>query len=371
MIASLAPGPTARSHQAFSACVGFSLLLGVGGSIVALALGLTDTPLWGDQSFLAARSDHTLLVCGAVLIPLVTLTISFRATLEAAFRIEWANIANVAQTALNYGLVLAVAAVTHDERAVLWTSVGAFALIVAVHVALVARLPHARLVRPDSETLRNVIRLAWESCLIVTPTALTFPILTYWYLRHAGEAAEYGSFDLAMKVTRLATSTLAGLAIPVFAIVAATGVNGYDSLRSFVANYTFAMFALFALGYAVFFWLGAPMLEIAFPGHGNVVHVMALIALAGAGTIPVVEPLTRALLGLGHVWLLAFGRVAMLVTTFVIASGLSGIVNMIRFPLAYALGSAAAAAITWLCYAVVVARGEPSRTAPPAASPPL
>jgi O-antigen/teichoic acid export membrane protein len=371
MIASLAPGPSPRSHQAFSACVGLSLVLGVGGTIACLAIALTGAPIWGDQSFLAVRSDYTLLVCGAVLIPLVTLTSSLRATLEAAFRLEWVNIGYVAQVTLNYGLVLAVAAVTHNEHAVLWTSVGVFAVIFVAHLALAASLPHARLVRPDRAMLRNVIRLAWESCLIVTPMALTLPVLTYSYLRHAGEAAEYGDFDLAMKVTRLATSTLATLAVPVFAIVAAAGEGSYNALRSFVANFTFAMFALFALGFSAFYWLGGPILEMAFPDHGYTVHQAALIALAGAGTISIVEPLTRALLGLGHVRLLAASRVALLVTTFLIAAGLAGVVNIVRFPLAYALGSATAAAITWLGYAVMVARRESSGRTPRAETPKL
>jgi|GEM_PF-2674029 len=350
MVATISGATPEQASRAFSAGIATAGLIALISSAALATVALMGINIWGSKSFLAARGNFSLILCGSAVLMLVNLTATLRGVLEAAFRLHWINVAYAVQTLLVYALALMVAWLTRSTDWVLWSSVAVYALIFGLHVIMVARLPFARLRWPDRRTFRHVAMHAGKTCVIALPGVVTLPILGYLYLRNAQRAADYGTFDLAMRVTLLAASTLSTLAMPVLAIVSSARAAGFEQLRAFIRRYTLALLVAYVCGVAIFAAIGTPLLQLAFGKSGAQVHAAALIALLGAGLASAVEPLSRSLLGLGFVRALALCRWALLVTIVAAISIFAASPNIVRFPAAYSLGNAVAAGLIFACY---------------------
>lgn len=350
MVATISGRSPEQAGRAFSAGILTAGLIALISAATLAIVALLGVNIWGSKSFLAAYGNFSLVLCGSAVLLFVNLTATLRGVLEAAFRLHWINAAYAVQTLLVYALALTVASLTRSTDWVLWSSVAAYAFIFGLHVNMVARLPFARLRWPDRQTFRHVIMHAGKTCIIALPGVITLPTLGYLYLRNTDRAVDYGTFDLAMRVTLLAASTLSTLAMPVLAIVSSAGAAGFEPLRPFIRRYTLALFAAYACGVIAFATVGTPLLQLAFGKSGAQVHAAALIALLGAGLASTVEPLSRSLLGLGFVRALALCRWALLYTVVAMLLVFSGSPNLVRFPAAYGIGNAIAAGLIFACY---------------------
>lgn len=256
--------------------------------------------------------DTSILIGGCLILTFSMLNGVLRAVLESQMAVHWVNVGYLLQTLILYGLTLLAALFWIDG--VIIASTAAFACVLALHAALLKRVGLLRPLRPSSATFRELLRTGRASYVIAAPSALLPPLASTLVLSEVSDPAEYGVFDLAVRIATLASTLLASIAVPVLALSArahATG-GGAAQLHDWVRRYLLAGWLLFALGMATF-WLAGPwLLGWLFPSAGPALFPVALALLGGIGAVAASEPATRAILGSHHPRPVLLARLLML-----------------------------------------------------------
>jgi hypothetical protein len=256
--------------------------------------------------------DPAILVGGCAILMFSLLNGVLRAVLESQLAVHWVNVGFLAQTLLVYGLTLLAALFWPDGVVV--ATVCAFAGVFLLHASLLARAGLLRPLRPSSVTFFDLLRTGRGSYLLAAPTALLPPLASMLVLSQVPDSSAYGNFDLAFRIATLASTLLAGIAVPILALSArahATGV-GAAQLHVWVRRYLLLGWALFALG-MVTFWLAGPwLLAWLFPAAGAALFPVALALLGGMGAVAASEAVTRAMLGSHHTGPVLLARLLML-----------------------------------------------------------
>ena len=301
--------PAARVRECATAAAMIAAAIALFATLLIGAVSISTGRLLG----IAARTfDLSILVGGCAILAFSMLNGVLRAVLESQLAVHWVNIGYLAQTLLFYGLTLSAALFWPEGIVVATTS--AFACVLALHAALLARAGLLRPLRPPAETLRDLFRTGRASYVIAAPTALLPPLASLLVLNGVPDSGSYGVFDLAFRVATLSSTLLASIAVPMLALSArahATGV-GAAQLDLWVRRYLLVGWTLFAVGMATFWFAGPWLLGWLFPTAGTAVFPVALALVGGMGAIAASEPAARAILGSHHPRPILFARLVML-----------------------------------------------------------
>lgn len=256
--------------------------------------------------------DSSILVGGCLILTFSLVNGVLRAVLESQLAVHWVNVGFLLQTVILYGLTLSAA--LFWPEGVIVASTAAFACILALHAALLARTGLLRPVRPSAATIRELLTTGRASYLLAAPSALLPPLASLLVLSEVSDPAEYGVFDLAVRIATLSSTLLASIAVPMLALSARAHASGTGTaqLDTWVRRYLLAGWTLFALGMTTFWFAGPWLLGWLFPAAGTALFPVALALLAGIGSVAASEPAIRAILGSHHTAPVLLARCIML-----------------------------------------------------------
>lgn len=304
---------------------------------VAIAMAqLANSALWGRTSFVSQTDGVFVLVAGIVVILMHMLNQAMRGALEGLYCVHLVSKGFALQTFLYYMTGLAAAALSGDWHIMVLTSVVTYAIVGALHWYQLRALFRVSLVWPDRVAIHGVLREGLASYLALLPSSMLLPMLGFLFVRESSSATEFGTYDLAIKVTILVTTGIATVGLPVMAL-AASRRSAPEALRSMGLRLTGLGVIAFVLSIAGLWLVGPTLMQAVLPNaHADVV-TGALMALSGAGVLAAAEPLNRVLLGLGLVRAVFCTRFGMLCATLV-ALSLIDRPPLERFTLSYAVG---------------------------------
>jgi O-antigen/teichoic acid export membrane protein len=310
---------------------------------VLLALLAAGIPLFG--SAVAGRSNLVWWLCatGAILVLINVSTALIRGALEGAYKMDVVNVGFAALTFTNYLAVFLASLFSDDPRVLLIASLSAFLLMLVVHVFVARQLLGLRLVWPSGARVREVRAIGWRSFLADAPGTLQTPALQYLFTLAARSGADYGVFDLALRIATLCATALSSLSTPFFAVVAGAARDSAVAVRIAIRKHIRLTLALGFVGWGVFALLGNIIIRWVVPEAPPDLFRVTLIILAGAALLAAFEPFVRMQLGLGRQMSVAQVRAAMLATSIALATLPVPWTPMTQFGLAAAGGCVAAA----------------------------
>lgn len=237
----------------------------------------------------------------------------FRGLLEARLRLGFVNYGFLALTVVQYGVVWLVSTQTADPRALVLASVASYVVAAVVHgvasfslVGFTGRLPSIR-------GSGRVLALSLPLFAIAAPTVVMYPVLGALVLGTAASSAEYGQYDVAVRLSTLCATAVSSIGVPVLGLIAGGHLGSGPGLGRLV-NRTMASSGIVGLiGLATFALAGAWLLE-ALLGHRDPALFRASLAMMlGTVSLAVAEPITRALYAARDFTPIVIARCAILV----------------------------------------------------------
>jgi len=191
-----------------------------------------------------------------------------------------------------------------------------------------------------------MLRYGFGALLIDLPSIVIAPMFQFQLQRLAPDARQYGIFDLGLRISTLAATTLASFSVPIFALVAGTPVDKSVQMRATVSKQIKISLALGVFGWCVYLMIGPTALALIFGTKNDDLFRVSSILLAGTAALAAVEPITRMLLGINRLRALIVVRVLMLGAAIVAAQWVRVPAVIDRFAISLAFGYAAAALAT-------------------------
>jgi hypothetical protein len=306
--------------------------------------------IWGQHSFMSGESRVHLIAYGLAIVTIHLLNAVLRGALEAQLRLHVVNIGYLVQTVLYYGFAFFVALVAPHSEWLMASSVGAYAVVFCSHLIQVQKMGLLSFAGFEWVAVCQLLRVSVASYVAFAPGSLILPALGFFFIREVSEGRAFGLFDISIRITSLCSSTLSGVALPLFALTAAQGGSRLAEIGVLVRRYALATWGLYLVGMLLFWLFGRLLLEIAFRGNATLLFQSCLITLAGGGALAAAEPFTRALLGFGLVRQVFLSKLSSLTTALVAIYLLNAGPALTKYAMAYSLGCGAGAVYISLAY---------------------
>jgi O-antigen/teichoic acid export membrane protein len=303
-------------ESAESELVSGAAVLCLGATLIAAALLLllawTGVPIFGPAVARAPGLTWWLALAGVVVLVCQVCTTLIRAVFEARCKAHVVNVGFAAYTLGYYGLAMLLAHFAMDVRIIIASSAGVFVLTLVVHLQLLWADRPLVWRRPDRALLQRISRVAMRTFAVDLPSIAYLPLLLSLFLAMAPQGGDFGSFDLATRITLLCSTALSTLAVPFYAMVAGARAAERPQVRALLDRFVPWMLLLALAGWLLFAWVGERLLHWWMPEAPPGLAASLRILLAGGLLHAALEPATRLLLGTGRTpWLMAV-RLAML-----------------------------------------------------------
>jgi O-antigen/teichoic acid export membrane protein len=332
--------------QLLSSCIALCTLTGLTFCAVCGALLLAGVPMFGR---LLGPGNLVWWLCGAGCVITVAslLTNLARGMLEASFRGHWVNIGYGLLTVVQYGVAALIAQRTRDTRALILGSMMVSVVSLCAHYACLLG-QSLRWQRPQRSAVVSILRYGGASFFSDAPVILLGPLISYLFVLVAHNSAEYGVFDIALRVATLAATTLALLSTPFFTIVSSVDPGARADVRRMISRHLRVTLALAVLGWACFLLVGKPMLSVFFKEGYNDIYRASWIMMLGTVAVAALEPVTRMLMGIGRLGQLSLIRFSMLGSALLCLALLTHVDPLDRFALSCAAGFGVSALGLWV-----------------------
>jgi O-antigen/teichoic acid export membrane protein len=324
------------------------LLCAIGGALFTAIFGallIGHVELFGKS--VAAQGDLIwwLSASGCIIVIANLLTNLARAVLEASFRGHWVNIGYGLLTMALYGFAAVIARWTHDPRALIVGSTLVYLISLAAHFAC---LPFSiRWEQPQQAAVIAILRYGGASFFADAPSIVMGPVLLYLFLLTANNSGQYAIFDIALRLSTLAATTLSMLSAPFFAIVSSTNSREQGQVRSMISRHLRVTLSLALVGCVIFWAIGRPLLTVFFVEGSGYIYRASVIMLIGSAAAAALEPVTRMLMGIGQLGKLSLVRAAMLGSALLSVAVLRKVDPLDRFAISCAIGFSIAAIGLW------------------------
>jgi O-antigen/teichoic acid export membrane protein len=332
----------ARKQYAPTAIISAAVVLVLfGAGIFSAAITIlvaVGVPVFGP---VVAHHEHLILwlaIGGCVIVIACVLTNIARGALEALFRGPAINIGYGLLTLLQYSAAALVTIWSKDPRALIASSVLVYLVIMALHIAYLFHVLPVNAVRPNRPIVMSIMSYGLTSWIADLPGLLIGPTALFLFALLATKGYEYGTFEISLKIAALAQSTLGMLASPLVVLAASLGTHHRARLHNIIARYLYAMTGLAAIGVILYWYCGRQMLGLFFKDNAGPIFRASIIMLLGTMFVAAVEPIARALTGLGKLKGLAVVRYAMLGVALLTLMLLSDRMPLPRFSLAVSIG---------------------------------
>ena len=324
-------------------CVAATTL--VAGIIVVLVA--TEVPLFGEHIAKQPGLTVWLACAGVVVLFCQVLTTLARALLESRCRAHWVNAGFASFTAAYYLAGLLASWWLADVRFVIGISAGIYVLALAAHLQLLWRSGPLGWQWPERTTLVALVRVSGRTLAVDLPSIAYLPVLMWIFMLVANSGSAYGVFDIATRIATLCGTALASLSVPFYALVAGARESERQQVRGMLERFLPWSFACAVAAWLSFALLGEWVLRWWMPEAYAPLAGALRWLLAGALAYAAFEPITRLLLGLGHLRRLLTIRLVMLATCVISAIALPSWGALQRFSFAGAAG--------WLSAAILLA----------------
>ena len=339
-----------RRHFPTDTLLATALLITSLGSLLTASLLLyaidRQWPIFGPAIMGEGDLRWWLAVCGAVVLFAQLTTTLLRGVLEAHYKSDLVNIGFAAFTVVFYVTAFTLAYVSVDPRVLMAGSAGVYIGLLIAHWVIVRRVAPIGLGAPSFQAARAMLRYGFGALLIDLPSIVIAPMFQFQLQRLAPDARQYGIFDLGLRISTLAATTLASFSVPIFALVAGTPVDKSVQMRATVSKQIKISLALGVFGWCVYLMIGPTALALIFGTKNDDLFRVSSILLAGTAALAAVEPITRMLLGINRLRALIVVRVLMLGAAIVAAQWVRVPAVIDRFAISLAFGYAAAALAT-------------------------
>jgi hypothetical protein len=247
------------------------------------------------------------------------------------------------QTILYYLFAFVLASTTRSWRSMVVGSLAAYLTVAGFHFIQLRRRYGPLLTPPPASVVRAVFREGVRTSAALLPAAATLPTLGYLYVRQASGAADYGTFDLAIKICLLIGTAITVAGLPMLSIASKHRTEP-TSTRNLALRLTAAAVSLYFIALLCLWIVGPTLIALVVPDRGYEVALASLAALSGAGLLAAADPLSRTLLGLGHNGPTFMARLIMLVAALLAATTWANDGSSVqRFAASYAIGCGACA----------------------------
>jgi O-antigen/teichoic acid export membrane protein len=335
-----------RQHSAgelFTSAALLSVATSAAFLIVMITLLAFNVPLFGAAIARQPGLTWWLGIGGALLVMTSMVTNLVRGVMEARYQGHLVNFGYALLTALLYGVATIVSHVTLDPRALIAGSVSVYVVLSMAHL-LYLRSASTRaefLGRPSRGASQALLRYGSRSFAADLPSIALGPTVLYIFVLLAANSAQFGIFEIALKISTLAATALGALSSPFFALVAAATEDRSEQMRAAINRQLIVTTSLALAGWATFLVVGKQILSLVFETSGDALYRATLIVLAGAALVAALEPIARMEMGLGRLRRLLSVRVIALSVTLLGVVVLQGLPPLDRFAIACCLGFAA------------------------------
>lgn len=329
--------------ELISSAVLLAALVAGGFAVAVVVAMLLGAPIFG--SVLDTRDDLAWwLASGGCVVVLASLFANVaRGALEASFRGHVLYVGFALVTLLQYGVASLASRVSRDPRALIVGSVLVYLAILVLHAAYLWRIRRVAFVSPTRRAVLAILKYGMPTFVADLPVIFLGPTLLYLFVLTANSAGEYAIFDIALKIATLAASAVSMLAMPIFAISAATRPQDHEVLRALVARYLRVTSCVAIIGCGAYWLIGDQMLSWLFTEQPDSIFQTSLTMLLGTAASAALEPIARTLLGMGVVRKLAIIRCLTFAVTVLLVLATQGMAPLQRFSMSVGIGYAAGA----------------------------
>jgi O-antigen/teichoic acid export membrane protein len=315
---------------------------------ILISLLLLKIPIFG-SAVQRAQLDWTIGLAGIAVVFCSLLTNLQRGLLESSYRGHIVNIGYAVLTLLLYAVPASISMWTQEPRALIIGSASVYAALLFGHVVYVQRTQCIRFVRPSAGAARAILTYGLRSFTADAPSILLGPMLLYFFILSSSDSAQFGVFDIALKIATLAATALGLLSTPFFALVANATAEHSVQVRAALGRYLRFTVVLAICGWLSYFVVGEQLLSWLFDAQDEQLFRTSIIILAGTAAAAAMEPIARLQMGLAKLRNLFYVRASMLSVALTCIVALASRPPLDRFAIATAAGFVAAATgLLWL-----------------------
>jgi hypothetical protein len=219
----------------------------------------------------------------------------FRGLLEARLRLGFVNYGFLVFTVAQYGAVWLVSTQTADPRALILATVASYVGAAILHGVASFRIVGFPANVPSIRRSGRVLAVSLPLFAIAAPTVVMYPVLGAIVLSTAASSAEYGQYDIAVRLSTLCATAVASIGVPVLGLIAGGYMGSGRRLGQLVSQTTVLSGIVGLVGIATFVAAGAQLLEVLFGPQDQGLFRASLVMMFGTVSLAVAEPITRAL----------------------------------------------------------------------------
>lgn len=333
----LIPRQEHTRHQLLSSAIVLCMIGWLVFTAILMTLLLAGVPIFGSLVSSHGNLRLWLAAAGSVVVFASLMTNIARGALEAAYRGHWVNIGWALLTLLLYSVATLIVHFTEDPRALIAGSVCVYVICMLAHLASLTAISSG-LERPQRTAVAAILSYGGASFVADAPVIVLAPLLSYLLLLVATGSGDYGVFDISLRIATLAATTLALISAPFFTIVASAHSSGQSTVRKLIARRLRVTICLGVLGWSAFYAVGRPLLAHFFVERPAEIYRASVIIMLGAVAVAALEPVTRMLMGIGHLKKLLSVRIAMLGSALAFVVIASWLAPLDRFAISCAVG---------------------------------
>jgi hypothetical protein len=307
--------------------------------IIGAILLVANVPVFGSAIEAQGNFKWWLCAAGCTLVASNIVTALVRGALEGAYKMHVVNLGFAALTIANYVVVFAATLISDEPSVLVAASACVFILMTVAHLVLARHMLALRWQTPERSTMHELTRVGFRSFVADAPSTMKAPILQYLFTLAARSGADYGVFDLALRIATLCGTALSSLSTPFFAVVAGSTRESADSVRRVIARHVRITVATAFAGWLAFILVGDLAIRLILPAAPPSLHAITAMVLAGSLAVAALEPWTRMQLGLGKQPSIALVRLAMLAASVLVALAPLALEPLYQFASAFVAGS--------------------------------
>ncbi|MDY6905429.1 MAG: hypothetical protein SWH61_12165 [Thermodesulfobacteriota bacterium] len=277
---------------------------------------------------------------GTILIFVTIMTSIMRAVQEARLAIDQVNIIFFLTTASRYVLVWWVTRLENNLGLACYASV-----LVSISGFLIqgffAFKGYVKPAIPELQHLKSMLKKSIGFWGLSAINLTILPLNRYLVVIVGGGMVAHGIFDVGVKIALAARNGLSTLSIPLFGVFAEMGAQKPNLRRTskIVNQISLTALLFYGLGNGLFLIIGKKISNTIMPGNSHELYLVTIILLAGVTFYGVAEPGMRALWVMGKIHICIISRLILILMNILLIFSLAGIVDFLRFPIAYSLSA--------------------------------
>lgn len=321
---------------------------------------LAKIPIWGHNASLTSSAGESVFLAGLVCF-FFLLGIAFcRASLEAVYRLPAVHIAVLLTTLCNFGALYVLSNFTSSVKVFLWATVLVYALSYIAHIVMVILWTRFRFSLPNRSDFQSLWRVMSGFLLIGVLTSILQPLNRYLLVIFTENQDTYAIFDVGLRVTSVARSSLIAFTAPLFSVIAGFRhqAGSHQKGTTVIWRFTKVSGSLWIAGLVVYFFIGEYILRWITKSEALEPFWITGILLIGIGFVGVVEGFWRGLWGFGRLRVAIAIRAATLLVNIALLYSLSFLPAIYQITISFSASAAFGGLLALVVYLRIIDTSE-------------